>query len=124
MPGKSKPRKRKHRGTQTGAIDRRGRTRPRNRQEAMSQARSKGGGVDRRSQMPTWNGAIKRGLFFAALLLPLSTLLFKQPISSAIVLTVIAALFYIPLGFYTDRFFYQRRVARAQRQKQQEKEEA
>ena len=124
MPGKQKPRKRKHRGTQSGRIDRHGRSRPRSRQEAMSQARNRGGGVDRRSLPPSWNGAIKRGLFFAALLLPLSTLLFKQPISSAIVLTVAAALFYIPLGFYTDRFFYQRRVARAQQQKQQAKEKS
>jgi hypothetical protein len=88
----------------------------------MSQARSRGGGVDRRSQPPSWNGAIKRGLFFAALLLPLSTLVFGQPISSGVVLTVLAALFYVPLGFYTDRFFYQRRLARAQRQEQQAKE--
>ena len=108
-----KRRKRKHRGTQGGSIDRRGRARPRNRQEAMSRAR-KQQPRDRGLQPPTWEGAIKRGLFFALLLFPLSTLVFGQPVAGAAVLTVFAAAFYVPLGFYTDRFFYKRRLAREQ----------
>lgn len=119
MPGNTKRRKRKHRGTQTGAIDRRGKTTPKSRQEAMARARNqrgkggKGGtGFDRRLQPPSWSGATKRGLFFAVLLFPLATLLFNQPVASAAVLTVIAAVFYVPLGYYTDSFFYSRRMAR------------
>ena len=56
---------------------------------------------------------MKRGLLFAVLLLPIS-LLFGQPIGGAIVLTVIAAIFYIPLGYYTEQFFYRRRQAKQQ----------
>lgn len=120
MPGNPKRRKRKHRGTQTGAIDRRGRTsRPRSRQEAM--ARAKGRQGDRRLQPPTWRGATIRGGFFAALLFPISVL-FGQPVFGALVLAIIAAFFYIPLGFYTDRFFYQRRMAKLERQKLAAKE--
>lgn len=121
MPGNTKRRKRKHRGTQTGSIDRRGRTKPRNRQEAMARARKQGGG-DRRMRPPTWSGAIKRGLFFAVLLFPLSTLLFNQPVGGAAILTVIAAIFYVPLGYYTDSFFYKRRAAKEQLARQQAKE--
>jgi len=122
MPGNQKPRRRKHRGTQTGSTQRRQTRRPRNRQEAMAQARSRsrGGGkqrVDRRDLPPTWRGAATRGILFAALLLPVS-LLFGQPLAGAIVLTVIAALMYIPLGFYTETFFYNRRMARQQRERE------
>ena len=108
MPGNQKPRRRKPRGTQTGRITRAQRSRPRNRQEAMAQARSRrsgGGGkkgqpVDRRDIPPTWRGAIFRGVIFAALLIPVS-LLFGQPLGGAIVLSLVAAVFYVPLGFYT-----------------------
>lgn len=120
MPGNTKPRKRKHRGTQTGKIDSRGRTgRARSRQEAM--ARSRKQRADRRLQPPTWRGAWIRGGFFALLLFPIS-LLFGQPVAGAALLTVLAALFYVPLGYYTDRFFYQRRAAKAEAEKQARKE--
>ena len=124
MPGNAKPRRRKHRGTQTGSISRRQSRRPRNRQEAMAQARTrgKGGGgrkarVDRRDQPPTWRGAVVRGLLFAALLLPVS-LLFGQPLGGAIALTLVAAIVYVPLGFYTETFFYNRRMARRQKERE------
>lgn len=86
----------------------------------MAQAKTgggrKGGRVDRRDVKPTWNSAAKRGILFALLLLPIS-LLFGQTIGSAIVLTVIAAIFYVPLGFYTETFFYNRRQARLARER-------
>ena len=114
MPGNQKPRRRKHRGTQTGSVTRAQRSRPRNRQEAMAQARSRRGGggkrqpVDRRDVPPTWRGAVIRGVIFAALLVPIS-LLFKQPLVGAILLSILAAAVYVPLGFYTERYFYGRR---------------
>lgn len=120
MPGNAKPRRRKHRGTQTGSIDRRQRSRPRNRQEAMAQARGRKSGkpsgsrrapVDRRDQAPSWRGAITRGLLFAALLFPIS-LLFDQPVGGAIILTLLAAIFYVPLGYFTEQFFWRRRMAK------------
>jgi len=123
MPGNAKRRRRKHRGTQTGKIDRRGKTTPRNRQEAMARARSGGGSAkrpDRRDQPPTWRGAAMRGGFFAILLFPIA-MLFGQPVASAIVLTVIAAVFYVPLGFYTDQFFYQRRQKKLAAERQEKK---
>lgn len=88
----------------------------------MAQARSRRSGgsrtpVDRRDVQPTWNGAIKRGLLFALLLLPIS-LLFGQPLGGAIILTVIAAVFYIPLGYYTETFFYNRRKARMRKEQE------
>ncbi|MGB2851766.1 MAG: hypothetical protein WBC01_08880 [Solirubrobacterales bacterium] len=124
MPGKAKRRKRKkHRGTQTGSVERRGRQ-PRSRQEAMARARNqKGKGrAGAGLKPPTWSGAAKRGVIFALLLFPVS-LLFGQPVAGAAALTVIAAIFYVPLGYYTDRFFYQRRFAREQAAKLAKKQE-
>jgi len=126
MPGNTNKRRKKHRGTQGGSVNTSGRrgARPRSRQEAMAQARStRGKGaakqrnqpVDRRFIAPTWRSAAIRGGFFAALLFPVS-LLFGQEIPQALILTVIAALFYIPLGYYTDTFFYNRRVKKVQRE--------
>lgn len=87
----------------------------------MAQARTRNRGgrqrVDRRDLPPTWRGAATRGALFAALLLPVS-LFFGQPLAGAIVLTVLAALMYIPLGFYTETFFYNRRMARQQRERE------
>ncbi|GIK77349.1 MAG: hypothetical protein BroJett022_10390 [Actinomycetes bacterium] len=124
MPGNQKPRRRKHRGTQTGSVSRRPARRPRSRQEAMAQARSRSRGgaarkqrVDRRDVPPSWRGAGIRGLLFAALLLPVS-LLFGQPLAGAIVLTVVAAIFYVPLGYYTETFFYNRRQARLRKERE------
>jgi hypothetical protein len=123
MPGNQKPRSRKHRGTQTGSISRARSSRPRSRQEAMAQARSRksGGGkrrapADRRDVPPSWRGAITRGIIFAALLFPVSILLKQDPAQAAI-LSVIAAGFYVPLGFYTERFFFRRRQQKLQRER-------
>lgn len=126
MPGNAKPRRRKHRGTQTGSINRRGRTRPRNRQEAIAQARSRGSRkesgsrrapVDRRDLPPTWRGAAIRGVFLAALLGGVFLLIGDQPVAGTITMTVFAALLYIPLGYFTERFFWRRRMARHARER-------
>ncbi|MGI8726511.1 MAG: hypothetical protein ACR2K6_02365 [Solirubrobacterales bacterium] len=120
MPGKTKKRKRKHRGTKTGKIEGKGRTsRPRSRQEAM--ARTKSQKVDRRLVPPTWRGAAIRGGFFAALLAPIS-ILFGQPVGGAILLAVLASLVYIPLGYYTDQFFHRRRMAKLEREREAKRE--
>lgn len=123
MPGNQKPRSRKHRGTQTGSISRSRGSRPRSRQEAMAQARSRKGAprgkqapIDRREQPPTWESAIKRGLLFALILLPIS-LLFDQPLGGAILLTLVAAVLYIPLGYVTQKFFYDRHMAKLQKER-------
>lgn len=86
----------------------------------MAQARRSGSArkkpVDRRLIPPTWRSATLRGLTFAALLFPVS-LLFGQPVGGAIVLSVIAAFFYVPLGYYTDLFFHRRRLVKLQKER-------
>lgn len=128
MAQTKRKRRRKHRGTQTGRIDNRGpRGRPRTREEARARARakrkggSKGQPLDRRDIPPTWSGAFKRGLFGAAIFFLLMWLAFSQPVGSALGLSVVMLAMYVPLGYYVDRFFYNRRRAQQLKARQQAK---
>jgi hypothetical protein len=116
-------RRRKHRGTQGGSIDRRptGGPRPRSRAEARARARSqvRGGskrqkgrrGVDRRDVPPTWRSAVNRALIGAGIFLVLLLVPFHQKPVAAIPLAVVMMALYIPLGYMIEKFFYGRRQA-------------
>jgi hypothetical protein len=115
-------RRKKHRGTQGGSIDRRpSGPRPRSRAEARARAKSqiRGGAkkkprrtVDRRDVAPTWRSAVNRALIGAGIFLVLLLLPFHQKPSAAIPLAVLMLVLYIPLGYTIEKFFYARRQAR------------
>jgi hypothetical protein len=106
-------RRKKHRGTQGGGIDRRGpRGRPRNRQEARARAQARKRGVDRRDYAPTWRSAFNRAALGAGLFFVLAIVLLKQTVVGALAISVLMMAFYVPLGYYVDRFLYRRRMAR------------
>src|SRR5919204_681618 len=115
-------RRRKHRGSQSGSIDRRPTgPRPRSRAEARARARSqlRGGsrrgkgrrGVDRRDVPPTWRSAVNRALIGAGIFLLLLLVPFHQKPLAAIPLAVVMMGVYIPLGYAIEKFFYSRRQA-------------
>jgi hypothetical protein len=127
MAQTKKKRRRKRRGTQSGRVDTRRGPRPRNRQEAQARARSrskgKGGGgqrAHRHDQPPTWRGALVRGAVASGLFFALVVFLFQRPVGAAAALSLVMLAFYVPMGYYIDRFFYDRR----QRAQQKEREEA
>jgi hypothetical protein len=118
MAPTKRKRRRKHRGTQAGAIDRRGRRgRPRSREEAKAQARRRT--QDRRDVPPTWRSAFYRGLFGGAIFFALALFLLGQPVGGALALSVVMVGMYVPLGYAVDRFMYRRRIAQRLKQKQQ-----
>ena len=120
MAQTKRKRRRKHRGTQTGRIDTRGpRGRPRTREEAKARARQKrkrqpARAVDRRDIAPSWGAAFKRGLIGAAIFFLLFWLAFGRNPGQAAVLSVVMLGMYVPMGYYLDRFMYQRRVRQLQ----------
>ena len=121
MARTTRRRRRKHRGTQAGSIDRRGRAgRPQSRQEARARARRRLSQrqQDRRDQPPTWNTAAWRGLLGAGVFLALLVALFSQPFGPALGLSVLMLAIYIPLGHLIDRFFYNRRQAAKRRERE------
>jgi Flp pilus assembly protein TadB len=115
-------RRRKHRGTQAGSIDRRGRTsRPRSRAEARAKARTTTS--QRQQQPPTWRGAINRGLIAAAIFFLLLALLFRRPVVQSLAISILMIAIYIPMGYYIDRFFYRLRQRREQKERDQRRAE-
>jgi hypothetical protein len=117
-------RKRRHRGTQAGTVEARGRTS----KPAQSVGRSSGGSktaskaatrqtaAERRrarfDNPPTWRGALNRAAFAAAILVIFVSVVQKN-IAAGLLLGAFAMLIYIPMSYYTDLALYRRR----QRQK-------
>ena len=115
-------RKRRHRGTQAGTIEARGRTsrpsgtgrssgsspakkKPANRAEARQMAQQKR--AQRFDTPPTWRGSLNRAAFAAALFGVLMIAL-GRPIIQALILAGLMVFMYLPLSYYTDRFLYTR----------------
>jgi len=105
-------RKRKHRGTQAGTIER-----PSHRAGASTKekagAKSKPSSQQRREERlnrePTWRGAINRAALAAAVFGAVTILLLGQPVGQGLALAAFALVFYIPTGYYIDRALYNRR---------------
>ncbi|GAC1318078.1 MAG: hypothetical protein NVSMB25_06950 [Thermoleophilaceae bacterium] len=115
MAQANRKRRRKHRGTQAGTIERAGRTsRPGtargSRQTAPATASERR--AARLDREPTWRGSINRALIGAVLVAIVIGATNKDPARGAVV-GVLLLIFYIPLTYYLDRAMYRRR----QRQK-------
>jgi hypothetical protein len=124
-------RKRRHRGTQAGTIERAGRTsKPPasssggSKRAASSSGSSKGSkaatrqtAAERRQARfdnpPTWRGALNRAAFAAAILVIFVTVVQKN-IAAGVLLGVFAMLIYVPMSYYTDLALYRRRQRRKQ----------
>ena len=125
MAQTKRKRRRKHRGTQGGRIDRRpARGRARSRSEAQARARSrtkkKGGGGPRVPDPPSWSSALKKGGIAALLFFTFIAVVGKSPLA-ALGIAVLMLGFYVPMAFLMDRFFYQRYL-RKETQKRAERE--
>jgi hypothetical protein len=122
MAQTKRKRRRKHKGTQGGRIDRSpGRGRARSRAEAKARARSRTKKRDPRTPQPAnWNTALKKGGIAAALFFGLLMVMGQRPISS-VAIAVLMLAFYVPMAYLMDRFFYQRHT-RKEAQKRLERE--
>jgi hypothetical protein len=112
MAQTKKKRRRKHRGTQGGRIDRApSRGRPRSRAEAQSRARnrSKKKGGPRVPEPANWSSAFKKG-GIAALLFVALLIVFGQNPAVSLLVGLLTLGFYVPMSFLLDRFMYQRYV--------------
>lgn len=111
MAQTKRKRKRKHRGTPAGTIERAARpARPRTREDAKKIARDRR--ADRLDREPTWRGAINRAAIAAVVFFVLLLLIFQYPLERAAPLLGVMFLLYIPLGYLTDRAIYNFRQKR------------
>ena len=117
MAQTKKKRRRKHRGTQAGNIERPGRTgrpsgsRPANKQDARAIAREKR--QAKFDKEPTWRSSLNRAAFAAVILAIFVSVTQGNAVQGAI-LGLVAMILYVPMSYYTDRALWRRR----QRQKQ------
>ena len=112
MAQTKKKRRRKHRGTPAGTIERPGRTgQARTREDAKQISRTRR--MERLDREPTWRGAVNRAAIAAVIFgVLLASPLFSRPITQALVLTMFVFAIYIPLGYGTDKLFYNFRQKR------------
>jgi Flp pilus assembly protein TadB len=113
MSQTKRKRKHKHRGTQAGTVEARGRTgrRPQTQVEARKVSRERR--ANRFDRPPSWRSALNRAAVSAAIFAVAVVVIFGRPIAAALVLGVVMVVLYLPMSYYTDRFLYNRR----QRQK-------
>jgi hypothetical protein len=110
MAQTKKKRRRKHRGTQGGRIDRRpsrGRARSRAEAQARARSRSKKKGGPRVPEPASWSSALKKGGIAAVLFVALLTVFGQNPAVSVLV-GILMLGFYVPMAYTLDRFMYQR----------------
>jgi hypothetical protein len=120
MAQAKRKRRSKHRGTQAGTVEARGRTsRPRSRAEARQQAMQRGQKkrVERAVRPPSWRGATIRAGGAAAIFLAILLVLFHQKPVGAVLISVVMFGVYIPMGYYMDSFLFNLRVKREARQR-------
>src|SRR5919199_2284281 len=117
MAQTKRKRRSKHRGTQAGTVETRGRTsRPvtSNRPTASRQQTARQRRENRFDKEPTWRSALNRAAF-AAVILAIFIGITQKNIAQGVILGVFAMLLSLPMSYYTDRMLWRRR----QRQKQQ-----
>jgi hypothetical protein len=109
MAQTKRKRRTKHRGNAAGVVETRGRT---GRAPAPAKGTGRGGRMDRFSRPPTWRGAFNRALIAVVLFVVVVVLVLRQNPAPAVALGALMLLLYVPMGFYTDMFFYKRRQAK------------
>jgi hypothetical protein len=109
-----KKRRRKHRGTQAGTVEARGRTgRSRTGSEAKQIRQDRR--QERLQKPPSWRSSLNRALISAGIFGVLAVFLLDTPVAAAAAIVPIVALIYLPASYYMDRFFYNRRQAAGRR---------
>lgn len=111
MAQTKKKRRRKHRGTPAGTVERAGRTgRPQTRQDAKAIARERR--AERLNRPPSWRGAVNRAAVAAVVFGVLVVVAFGRQVSAGAALAALMFLLYIPLGYATDSAIYRFRQRR------------
>ncbi len=104
----------KHRGNAAGMVETRGRTgrkpRPDERKAAPQSAKDRR--LERMARPPSWRSALNKAALAALVLFVLSITLLGQTVAQAATLVPFLFAIYVPLGYYTDRWIYQRHMRR------------
>jgi hypothetical protein len=107
MAQTKRKRRSKHRGNAAGVVEVRGRT---GKQEAPAKGTKARGAVrtDRLDKPPTWRSAANRSGIATVIFVVLIAVIQKN-IAAALAIGVVMFFVYTALGFYTDKWVYERR---------------
>ena len=103
-----KKRSRKHRGTAAGTIEKAAHNR--STRQASPKPSTASTREARMMRPPSWRGAANKAGIAAIVFGVLLLVLFKRPPVEAVLWTVLVFFFYMPLGYWTDRAVYNRRL--------------
>ena len=113
MAQTKRKRKPKHRGNAAGQVEVRGRssTKPPEGSKRLNAKRTAAQvRADRLNRPPTWRSATTRAAIATVIFVIALLLLFKESVGATVGLAGFIFLFYIPLGYYTDKLLYERRM--------------
>ncbi len=104
----------KHRGNAAGMVETRGRTgrKPRPEERKATTVTAKDRRLERLARPPSWRSAMNKAALAALVLFVLSITLLGQTVVQAATLVPFLFAVYVPLGYYTDRWIYQRHMRR------------
>jgi len=110
MAQTKRKRRSKHRGNAAGVVETRGRT-----GRAIEPAKGSKGGralrTDRLDTPPTWRSAANRSAIATVLFVVVISLL-QHNVAAAVAIGIVMFFAYTALGFYTDKWIYDRRQAK------------
>src|SRR4051812_32241438 len=112
MAQTKRKRRTKHRGNAAGIVEARGRTgRKPNADERKPSKReeAKGRREERMNRPPTWKAAAQRAALAAVFMAVVLLFIARGNVVAVLVPAVIAMALYVPLGYYTDLWIYNRR---------------
>jgi len=115
MTQPKKKRSSKHRGNAAGIVETRGRTGRKlseGEQAKNKKAADAGKSSARGPRKPSWRGALNRSVVAVVIFAAVLILLLKQPVNTTLPVGGVMLLFYVPLSYYTDRWLYERRLAK------------
>ena len=118
MAQTKRKRRTKHRGNAAGAIEARGRTGRKPTAEEQKQSIRQEARQRRLTKPPTWNSAALKALAMAVLLFVLTQIGIlggDTSTSQGIILAAMAFLIYTPLAYMTDRWVYNKNLAKQQK---------
>jgi hypothetical protein len=114
MAQTKRKRKTKHRGNAAGMVEVRGRTGRKPTAEEVRKTSTAARREERMLKEPTWGSAATRAGIAAVLLFVLTQAGIgpKLTLVGSLGLCALSLVLYIPLGYFTDRFFWKRRLAK------------
>ena len=110
MAQTKRKRQTKHRGTAAGVVTSRGRTSKPPSADVVKKQKREEARVQRLTKKPTWKSSSLRALLAAAFICIFLLISTRGNVLASIAFAAIAALIYIPAGFYLETFLWRRRM--------------